>query len=280
MKKVFLMLLITQSAIALDCEEQNFQGNLSWLNPFEHTNTTSELTEDFRGGNCEDQVFVANVPEGGEVDYAYFLPELDTNVSGYNYSFAIDFAEVLSLISTGNRVTFFELWAKGDPVGDGIETEAKNMLIRIKKKPLSNGDFKWKVHLMWYSFPENGPVQQYTKDHVWLPSDIHQGLLYFMVNTNNSVNGGTQTRVSVHSGLTRIDSNYEEQPVLLDISPYANQKPDPSELKEFHTFVSPFKTNTLRVSEARLGIISHDSGVNIGDGITFHTPYRPPSGKN
>ncbi len=277
MKKIVtLVLLVAAPYINAEvCFPQGFSGNPDWINPASRSIDTTVLTDHFRGTNCEDAIYATSSSEAPGDDFAYFLPDLNINATGYSYSFAIDFAEVLSYINTGNRIAFFELWAEDDPVGDGIVQESRIMLIRVKKKPLSNGDYKWKVHIMWYSLPDsNGQVNQYSSHHAWLPSDIEFGMLNFNISSQTNLNYGMLNMVVMSSNLFRYNDDNELELVKLDAGPNANVPSDPVDIKDTHMYISPFKMEAVNISEARLGIISHDDGVSTGDGITFYTPFR------
>lgn len=277
MKYILLLLAFTHSALALDCDPQDFVGIESWINPSDSSTDSSDIPSIVRGGLCDDEILVDSTPTFGANDYAYFLPELETNPSGYHYSFSLDFAQILTAINTGKRVTFFELWTTNYTVGGELQFDARIIQIRIKKKPLNDGsgDFKWKVHVLWYSFPDGtGPVSKHTSDYVWLPSDIDKGMLYFTVNSNPQLREGTLFSVSLFSDLTQLPGN---QPVLMELSETSQARNGGTALRQSVTFNSPFKTRAVYATEARLGIIDHDNGINVGDGMLFYTPYRPPS---
>jgi len=277
MKKLMTlsMLLLAAVSTADTCLPGTVEGNMAWINPPFLGNIKSVLPDDYKGGICEDQVYVDGF-KGTRADYAYFMPEVGDTSAGYIYNFSIDFAEVLSQIGTGNRIQFYELFADLGPNGTRpFDSEFKILKIRIKKNPLTKGGMKWKVHLLWLDRPDaSGNVQQYPGHFVWLPGDIDHGILNFSVYSNPHTISGTITNVSLRSELFTLGKDGNPVPVLLDRGPDANGISNPADFGQTFHFESPYQIKSAYISQAKLGIISHDLGVNFGDGITFYTPYR------
>jgi len=264
-------LLFTHVSVAEICDPMAINGNSNWINPEQITLFTTAVPSDFLGGNCKDQVVVNSVSglNGFQDDFSYFLPEIKINDGRFNYDFAIDFAEILSFIGTGNRIDFFGFFVT--PSSNDQSAPYLTAKIRIKKKPLTAGGYSWKVHVLWYDLPDDtGYIQVNYQHHFWLPSDVTTGLLHFYMSWTDRNFDGSITTINVSSNLRRADNSH----VQMDISEYANTPPNPEELVGFMSFVSPYHNNSTVPAEVRLGIINHDDGVNNGDGLTFYTPFR------
>ena len=252
------------------CDPMQHAGNSVWVNPEQSTLLTTPLHGNPSGGDCQNQIFVNNTISNNSVDdYAYFLPEVQVDYNNYSFDFSIDFREILPLIGTGNRIDFFEFYVSPENQESITHLAAK---IRIKKKPLLSGDFAWKVHVIWSDLPDaSGNIVTNEEDYFWLSGHVDFGLLHFHIDWTGLDSDRGFTSISVYSGS---DLSYNGNQIFINTNVNPNFFSSANEIVDFVHFTSPFQHQNMKPAETRIGIISHDNGVSIGDGMTFRSPLN------
>ncbi len=279
MKYFAFFLTLYSGTVIANCDPMAIAGNSNWANPGSsniNLVTTSDPTL-LIGVDCDDKILVNNITNGTSAsqqdDFSYFMPDMTRLFSNgrFDFEFSIDFADVLSVIGTGNKIDFLELMV--EPEHGPNTTQHKIAKIRIKKKPTEFGTNHespgWKVHFIWSDLPDsNGDIATNIEDHFWLPEDVSNGLLHFHVSWASRSSLGGTTYINVTSDM-RNDSGSH---VLLNTSDTIDDVPTNDDLSFSKTFQSPYLHPGYKIAETRLGIIRHDHGVNNGDGFTFYRP--------
>ncbi len=269
MKFLLIVLSFLIGTAHATCDPMSVAGNTTWANPSDADLLTTSDSTILIGVDCDDKILVrgSTATHSVQDDYAYFLPAIEFDNGRYDFEFAVDFAEILPVIGTGNKIDFLELMV--EPEFNPNNTLHKIAKVRIKKKPLAAGGHGWKVHFIWFDLPDNnGNVVVDIQDSFWLPEDISHGLLHFHISWAKRSSLGGVTYINITADLR--DS--VGSPIQINTADTIDSTPTSEELSFSKTFQSPYFQPGYKLAETRLGIIRHDHGVNVGDGLTFHRP--------
>lgn len=266
--------LLTTTSQAVDCPPLSTQGNPTWINNNANP-PMSLLTPEFRGGNCEDSIYVTAQKNSNVANYSYLMSHINKSTNRFYYGFSLDFADILSVLNSGSRLDIFELYVLPTDVTSPNIDHNKVLSISIGKIDsafaFANNN-EWILNFIWTDLVDSFGITQVVNSHaITFDGDITEGLLHINVNWNNHNLQGGSANVNVYSNMIKTDpSTGDSQTIMLTSDDGITSE---SGLQRVVMSSDHFIKN-VAPSLYKIGLINSDSGVSFGDGITFYTPYR------